>query len=78
MNTDSSFFRFYQGHATLIGVVSMSLILTIVMTIYLRRENARRNAIATQQGRKPEDYTTEQKALEREKGDYASFFRYTV
>jgi len=48
------------------------------MTIYLRRENARRNAIATQQGRMPEEYTTEQKVLERGKGDYASFFRYTV
>ncbi|KAF2456668.1 major facilitator superfamily transporter [Lineolata rhizophorae] len=67
--------EFYPGHGTLIATISMSTILCIIMTIYLRRENARRDALYK---KRPEDYTAEEKALEREKGDHASFFRYTV
>ena len=48
------------------------------MTTYLRRENARRDAIFSQQNISREDYSDEMKWEEREKGDYASFYRYTV
>lgn len=49
------------------------------MTIYLRKENARRDRVAAENGwGKPEDYTEAQKTAEREKGDNATFFRYTV
>ena len=44
------------------------------MTTYYRRENSRRNA----NHKVSEHYTAEEKALEREKGDHASFFRFTV
>ena len=44
------------------------------MTIYYRHENARRDA----NHKVPEHYTAGEKALEREKGDHASFFRFTV
>ncbi len=44
------------------------------MTLYLRRENARRNA----EHKAPAQYTTQDKTAEREKGDNATFFRYTV
>ena len=66
--------QFVRGHAILIGMLSMSTCLQIFMTLYLRRENARRDAEY-----KPLDqYTPEDKAAEREKGDNATFFRYTV
>jgi hypothetical protein len=52
----------------------MSACLQIFMTIYLRRENARRDA----EHKAPELYSTEDKLAEREKGDNATFFRYTV
>ncbi|GES63963.1 major facilitator superfamily transporter [Aspergillus terreus] len=67
--------NFYPGHGTLIATLSMSTILCIIMHIYLRRENARRDR---EYAKAPEDYTDEERRLEREKGDYASFFRYTI
>jgi MFS family permease len=66
--------KFTKGHAILIGLLSMSACLQIFMTIYLRRENARRDA----EHKAPELYSTEDKLAEREKGDNATFFRYTV
>lgn len=66
--------RFQPGHATLIGFMSMSLVLSLFMTIYFRRENARRDAAY----KAPELYTEEEKLLERENGDNATFFRYTI
>ena len=66
--------RYVKGHSILIGILAMSASICTFMTIYYRRENARRDAKY-----KPlEEYTTEEKALEREKGDAASFFRFTV
>lgn len=54
----------------------MSLVLSIFMTLYLRRENSRRDAAAS--GKLLEEYTEAEKLAERERGDNASFFRYTV
>lgn len=52
----------------------MSLVLYVFMTIYLRRENARRDA-----RHKPlAEYTYPEKMAESEMGDNATFFRYTV
>lgn len=56
----------------------MSFILTIFMTWYLRKENARRDAWAVENNMLPEDYTEAQRTEEREKGDNATFYRYTV
>lgn len=44
------------------------------MTTYLRRENARRDAAY----KAPSDYTLAEMELESEKGDDATFFRFTV
>jgi hypothetical protein len=66
--------KFTKGHAILIGLLTMSTCLQVFMTFYLRRENARRDA----EYKAPDQYTTEDKAAEREKGDNATFFRYTV
>jgi hypothetical protein len=53
----------------------MSFLLTTFMTIYLRRENARRDR---ENPTHPSDYTEEMKFAEREKGDNATFYRYTI
>lgn len=54
--------------------MSMSMFLSVLMTIYLRRENARRET-----EHKPlSEYTNEEKMRESESGDNATFFRYTV
>ena len=70
--------RFVKGHAILIGLVSMSFILSTVMTCYYRRENLRRDAIMRGKNMTIGDYSSVMKWEEREMGDYASFFRYTV
>jgi hypothetical protein len=56
----------------------MSVCLTIFMTIYLRRENARRDALSRERGVDVADLSDEMALEEREKGDEAEFFRYTV
>jgi len=56
----------------------MSLTLTTFMTCYYRRENARRDAILRARNMTIGDYSDEMKYQEREMGDAASFFRYTV
>lgn len=65
---------YYPGHGTLIATEAMSLVLCVFMTFYLRRENARRD----HEHKAPSAYTTEERLLEREKGDNASYFRYTI
>ncbi|KAK5084466.1 hypothetical protein LTR05_005542 [Lithohypha guttulata] len=65
--------QFVQGLAILISLNVMAAILAGVMTVYYRRENARRD----REHKAPEVYTEDEKLLERTKGDYATFFRYT-
>lgn len=52
----------------------MSFVLSAFMTMYLRKENARRD----RKYKRLEEYTVEEKRVERHLGDNASFFRYTV
>ncbi|KAL2061580.1 hypothetical protein VTL71DRAFT_6957 [Oculimacula yallundae] len=70
--------RFITGHSVLIALISMSFTLTSFMTIYYRRENARRDALCAELEMAPGGYTDEMKWDEREKGDEALFFRYCV
>ena len=72
------FGRFVKGHVTLIGTITMSVLLTVFMTLYLRHENARRDALLVAQGFSLEEVSTTTRLEEREKGDDATFFRYTV
>jgi len=65
--------RYFSGHGLLIGMVSMSLTLIFVMHMYLKRENARRDENRNQPSQK-----FNRERPEHEKGDYASFFRYTL
>lgn len=66
--------HYYTGHGTLMGCEAMACVLSIFMTVYLRRENARRDG----EYKPPHEYTEAEREAEREKGDNATFFRYTV
>ncbi|KAF7518257.1 hypothetical protein G7054_g13519 [Neopestalotiopsis clavispora] len=68
--------RFITGHCILIGFVCMAFFLTLFMTIWCRRENARRDAVAREAG--VQELTEEQKALERELADNVPWFRYQI
>ncbi|CUA76385.1 putative transporter C1002,16c [Schizosaccharomyces pombe 972h-] [Rhizoctonia solani] len=72
--------HYYHGHGTLIATLSMSAMLSLFMSTWLRRENARRDRVAQEKGHplNADEYTPEMLAKEREDGDYASFFRYTI
>jgi len=65
--------QYGQGHTILLGLQAMSISLAIIMTLFLRWENKRRDSIKL-----VSEYTQEEMMAERLKGDYASFFRYTV
>ena len=54
----------------------MAFFLTLFMTIWCRRENARRDAIAQETG--DQELTEERKVLERELADDVPWFRYTI
>lgn len=66
--------HYRTGHGILIAMCSITIVIAIFMTTYLRRENARRDAAY----KHPLEYTFAEKGLEADKGDNASFFRYTV
>ncbi|GAB1526070.1 hypothetical protein RhiTH_009236 [Rhizoctonia solani] len=72
--------HYYPGHGTLIATLSMSAILSALMSAWLKRENDRRDRVAqeTNLPLKADEYTPEMLERERENGDYASFFRYTI
>jgi hypothetical protein len=66
--------RYLSGHAILLATTSMSMVLSIFMTLYLRRENARRDA-----AHKPlAEYSRDELIRERDRGDNATFFRYVI
>ena len=71
-------FRFIEGHAILIGLLLMSFGLTSFMITYYRSENARRDKLARDGNLLPEHYTDEMRWAEREKGDDAFSWRYTI
>ncbi|ESZ90904.1 hypothetical protein SBOR_8711 [Sclerotinia borealis F-4128] len=70
--------RFIEGHAILLGQLSISFLLTAVMTTYYRWENARRDARDAERGLTADSYTPEMKLEQQHEGDDATFWRYTV
>merc|ERR1712000_501543 len=66
--------HYFSGHLILLGTTTMSCVLSIFMTLYLRRENKRRDAVH----KAPSAYTRDEMLLEKDSGDNATFFRYTV
>ncbi|KAI9651352.1 hypothetical protein NHQ30_001393 [Ciborinia camelliae] len=70
--------RFIEGHAILLGLLSLSFVLTAFMTTYYRWENARRDALDAERGLTADSYTSEMKLEQQHEGDNATFWRYTV
>ncbi len=66
--------HFRTGHGILVAMCSMTIIIATIMTVYLRRENARRDS----RYKPTADYTLSEMEFEADKGDNASFLRYTV
>lgn len=69
--------RYITGHCILIGFVGMAFFLTSFMSMWCRRENARREAVLNASGGRHE-LTEEQKAMEAELADDVPWFRFTV
>lgn len=66
--------------ATARATLSMSAVLSLFMTTYLGHESVRRDRVASEKGLplRAEDYTPEMLQKERDDGDNATFFRYTI
>ncbi|KAF8746837.1 Major Facilitator Superfamily, partial [Rhizoctonia solani] len=64
--------RYYSGHGTLIGVLALGAVTALVVHIYCRLENKRRDRAY----KAPELYTEEELKSESRKGDSATFFRF--
>ncbi|KAF2098646.1 major facilitator superfamily transporter, partial [Rhizodiscina lignyota] len=67
--------RYIPGYGMLAGMCAFAALLSFGMAVYLRIENKSRGE---RNAKKPEEYTAAEKIQERDLGDYASFFRYTV
>jgi hypothetical protein len=66
--------RYVSGIGSLTGMYGLALGLCVVMTLYLRRENARRD----REYAPPDQYSDDQRHQERDAGDNATFYRYTI
>ena len=66
--------QYRRGHGGVIALCGGAALLSLFMTIWLRRENARRDAAY----KSPHLYTAEEKRSESHLGDHASFYRYTI
>ncbi|OAQ59459.1 high-affinity nicotinic acid transporter [Pochonia chlamydosporia 170] len=66
--------RYLSAYLTLVGMMTLTSACSAFLTWYLRKENASRDA----EYKAPDEYTIEEKMQESDKGDNATFFRYTV
>jgi predicted MFS family arabinose efflux permease len=64
--------RYFSGHGLLLGTTTMSACLCVYMTLYLRRENERRNRLMAENNLTLEAYSEDMKEAERERGDNAT------
>ncbi|KAG8707204.1 hypothetical protein FRC08_000637 [Ceratobasidium sp. 394] len=64
--------RYTAGHSIIIAVLGLAALAALIMHIYCRRENARRDRTY----KAPHEYTEDEIRAESTKGDQASFFRY--
>lgn len=66
--------RYLSGHLTLVGMTTLTASFSAFLSWYLRQENARRDC----EFKPPDEYSIEEKMYESDKGDNATFFRYTT
>ncbi|PQE11460.1 high-affinity nicotinic acid transporter protein [Rutstroemia sp. NJR-2017a WRK4] len=70
--------RYIQGHTMLLGLLSMSFVLALCMTAYYKIENRRRDAADRERGLTVESYTEEMKLSQEDRGDDATFWRFSL
>ncbi|THV45202.1 hypothetical protein BGAL_0517g00030 [Botrytis galanthina] len=70
--------RFIEGHAILISLLSLAFVLTAFMMTYYKMENSRRDAKDAERGLTADTYTPEMKLQQKDDGDDATFWRYTI
>ncbi|PQE28879.1 high-affinity nicotinic acid transporter protein [Rutstroemia sp. NJR-2017a BBW] len=70
--------RYIQGHTMLLGLLSMSFVLVLCMTAYYKIENRRRDAADRERGLAVESYTEEMKLSQEDRGDDATFWRFSL
>jgi hypothetical protein len=62
----------------LLGLLSMSFVLALCMTVYYKIENRRRDAADRERGLTVESYTEEMKLSQEDRGDDATFWRFSI
>ncbi|KAF5868703.1 putative high-affinity nicotinic acid transporter protein [Botrytis fragariae] len=70
--------RFIEGHTIFISLLSLAFVLTALMMIFYKTENNRRDARDAEQGLTADTYTPEMKLQQKDEGDDATFWRYTI
>lgn len=70
--------RFIEGHTILISLLSLAFVLTAFMMTYYKMENSRRDAKDAERGLTADTYTPEMKLQQKDDGDDATFWRYTI
>jgi hypothetical protein len=64
---------YHKAHAINFTTTTVAALAAVTLRMFFKRENARREATKPAQS-----YTDGEKMEDREKGDYARFFRYTL
>ncbi|KAF7923024.1 uncharacterized protein EAE98_007729 [Botrytis deweyae] len=70
--------RFIEGHTIFISLLSLAFVLTAFMMTYYKMENDRRDARDAERGLTADTYTLEMKLQQKDEGDDATFWRYTI
>lgn len=71
-------FRFIEGHSIFLSLLCFAFVLTALMMTYYKMENNRRDARDAERGLTADTYTLEMKLQQKEEGDNATFWRYTI
>ncbi|KAK6598270.1 high-affinity nicotinic acid transporter [Botrytis cinerea] len=70
--------RFIEGHSIFLSLLCFAFVLTALMMTYYKMENNRRDARDAERGLTADTYTLEMKLQQKDEGDNATFWRYTI
>ncbi|TEY39984.1 hypothetical protein BOTCAL_0444g00060 [Botryotinia calthae] len=70
--------RFIEGHSIFLSLLSLAFVLTVLMMTYHKMENNRRVARDAERGLTADTYTPKMKLQQKDEGDDATFWRYTM
>ncbi|KAK6596609.1 high-affinity nicotinic acid transporter [Botrytis cinerea] len=69
---------FIEGHSIFLSLLCFAFVLTALMMTYYKMENNRRDARDAERGLTADTYTLEMKLQQKDEGDNATFWRYTI